>query len=100
MRGMRGGGGNYTVPYTAFCWTYIVILYSYIVSCYITIKHIVYYALAYMLTQYSYITSTYITIYGYTGGGVRGGACLALSLYRRIRMRLYGKAGGFYYLPR
>jgi hypothetical protein len=53
MRRVRGGGGNYTVPYTAFCWTYIVNLYSYIVSCYITIKHNVYYALAYSVTQYT-----------------------------------------------
>jgi hypothetical protein len=46
------------------------------------------------------IVSTYISAALYTGGGVSGGVCLALSLYRRIRMRLYGKAGGFYYLPR
>jgi hypothetical protein len=28
MKRVRGGGGNYTVPYTAFCLTYIVILYT------------------------------------------------------------------------
>ena len=100
MRRVWGGTENYTVPYTAFCWTYIVNLYSYIVSCYITTKHNVDYALAYRLTAYIYITSCYISAALYTGGGVSGGACLALSLYRRIVIRLYGKAGGFYYLQR
>ena len=67
MRRVWGGGGNYTVPYTAFCWTYIVILYSYMLSPYIRTKHNVDYALAYSVTAYTvYAVILYqrITIYG------------------------------------
>lgn len=88
MREMRGGEENYTVPYTAFCLTYSVTLYSYIVSPYITIIHNNDYALRYRVTLYNYIVSPYIFAALYTGGGVRGGDCLAFSSFPPFALRL------------
>jgi hypothetical protein len=48
-------------PFYSVLYSYIVSTYiAYIVSPYIRIKHIVYYALAYSVTAYSYIMSCYI----------------------------------------
>lgn len=88
----RGAGweANYTVPFYRELYSYIVSCYiGYIVSCYIRTKHNVDYALHYRLTRYSYIKSTYISAVHYMGGGVSGGACLALSFFRFIALRLY-----------
>lgn len=68
MRGMRGGAENYTVPYTAFCLTYSVTLYSYIVSPYIRTKHNNDYASRYRVTAYKLNVSPYICAALYTAG--------------------------------
>jgi len=65
------------------------------VSCYIKTKHNVDYALTYSVTLYMLNVSTYIRAALYTGGGVRQGACLAISSFPLFALRLYGNASAF-----